>query len=435
MIEYKIILKILEQVIFSGKNLTEQFNINLNNNEIKNKTDIFLNSKDDISASGNCNNGKVKDISYGVIRHYYEIKLILDHLAKQEIKNIQIKNLLFIAIYEIKYTKKPKFAITNDLVNLSYIISKQESIKNFVNAVIRNFLRNKNDIANKLRQNLEYQFNFPEWWTKKLAQDYPSQYIKVLNDLNLKPKYGIRVNPRKIDIDAYTNTLKNNNIEFIMVDNKIVLESTSSIDLIPLFKDGVVSIQDINAQKLIELISIKNNAYILDACCAPGGKMAQILEQYDDIKLLGVDLSSDRLNKAKETLNRLGLNGSNVTLKTADAAQLDWWDSRHFDMIIADVPCSTSGTTKKNPDIKLHRKIDDIDNFVVTQRSIITNLWQTLKTGGTLVYITCSIFKEENRLNIDYLETQLPQFNVVKDLELLPTEYADGFYYCIIQKG
>ena len=427
MIDYKIILNILVQVI-AGKNLTEQFNLNLKNYH----NDVISNCN-----SYDYNIGKIKDISYGVIRYYYEIKLILDYLIKHEVKNIEIQLILFIAIYEIKYTKKPHFAIANDLVNLTYNITKQEKIKNFINAIIRNYLRNDIEIKNKLNNNIEYTLNFPLWWIKKIKQDYKLQYIEILNNLNLKPKYAIRVNARKMNILEYINILKSNNVEYSIFKDKIILESIGNVDLIPLFNEGVVSVQDVSAQKLIELIPILKHSYILDACCAPGGKMAQILEQYDvdDIKLLGIDLSKDRLIKAKETLNRLGLNSSNVVLKVADASKLNWWDLKEFDVIIADVPCSASGTVKKNPDIKLHRKLEYINNFVITQREIIINLWNTLKNGGTLVYITCSIFKEENRQNINYLKTKLNNFNIVKDLELLPTEYSDGFYYCIVQKG
>ena len=138
--------------------------------------------------------------------------------------------------------------------------------------------------------------------------------------------------------------------------------------------------------------------------------------------------------QTQETLNRLSLDNKNYKLLNADATNLLWWDNKKFDIIIADVPCSASGTIKKNPDIKIHRSVADINNFVNLQRQIIINLWNTLKDGSLLIYITCSIFKEENQLNIEYFQQSIKDFKVLDSLQLLPNEFSDGFYYCIIKK-
>ncbi len=199
----------------------------------------------------------------------------------------------------------------------------------------------------------------------------------------------------------------------------------------PLFKEGYVSVQDVSAQQLLDFIEIKDEFRILDACSAPGGKACQILEN-NNVDIIALDIDQKRLAKVKENIDRLELNAN---LICADATNLNWWDSKPFDMIIADVPCSASGTIKRNPDIKFHRKLKDIKNFVNLQQKIVVNLWNILKPGGKLVYITCSIFKEENELNIDFFKKKLKNIKVNKEINILPTESQDGFFYSILEKN
>ena len=219
-------------------------------------------------------------------------------------------------------------------------------------------------------------------------------------------------------------------IAFTLVDDKISLLKTTAVDELPLFAAGGVSVQDIHAQKLIDLIIFKEGDYVLDACSAPGGKLCQILENYN-VEALALDIDQNRLNRVQQNLDRLKLTAK---LILADASHANWWDGRKFDVIVADVPCSASGTLKRNPDIKIHRTPRDINNFVAQQRQIIKNLWQMLKPNGVMVYISCSIFKEENQDNIEYFKDTLPQIQISQELSLLPTQYADGFFYCVMKK-
>lgn len=409
--EYLIIIETLTNVLH-GRNLSETFAININ------------------AVTQTMNISKIKDICYGLLRNYYIEKNIIDYLVPKKVSEEKIFIVLLIAIYEIEYTKKPEFAITNELVSLSYTLTKDAKLKNFVNAVIRSYIRNKEQIKQRLSKNQEYKYNFPSWLINKLKQTYPKSYLNIIANSNQKPKISLRVNLSKITFSDYIKQLHNNSIEFELINNKIVLTHSLSVDNIPLFNQGYVSIQDISAQKLIDLIQLKNGEYILDACCAPGGKTCQILENYQ-VELVGLDIDATRLAKVQQNLTRLSLSAK---LIHANAENLAWWDGGQFDTIIADVPCSASGTLKRNPDIKLHRQLADIANFVATQRKIVLNLWQTLKSGGTLVYITCSIFKEENQNNIQFFMQELKEIKLIKELTIFPTDSADGFYYCILQK-
>lgn len=410
MSEYQVIINIIVEVLL-GKNLTETFAQHI----------LFM-------EQGNIS--KIKNICYGVIRNYYQLKSILFHIVDKIPKNKNINALLLIGIYEIEYTKKPQYAIVNELVKISFALTKQESIKKFVNAVMRNYLCNKEQIYSEIKQQIEYKYNFPIWLINKLKQEYPRQYLTIIDNSNLIPKITLRVNLNKISFNNYLDILKNAEIGFNLIDNKIVLQQLIKIEQIPFFKNGYVSVQDVSAQKLLEIVNFNDGDYVLDACCAPGGKTCQILEN-SKVNLVGLDIDNNRLVKVKQNLDRLGLNAK---IMQADASCNTWWDKEFFDIIIADVPCSASGTIKRNPDIKLHRKISDINNFVIIQRAIIINLWQMLKVGGKLIYITCSIFKEENHDNVKFFSQSLKGVGVNKEINILPTEYADGFYYCILEK-
>lgn len=463
--EYKLIIDILSAV-FNGENLSKAFNENVlmlenpkvdpcflhkrvhvndkghgdvsmvddnNNGNRMQKDGGWCGSRDkqkQLGLGANVNISRIKDISYGVLRYYYTISAILDKLVNKKPKDEMLKIILFVAIYEINYTKKPKHAITNDLVELSSMLIKNQQIKGFVNAVIRNYIRQKDELDLAVVNNLVAKYNFPKWWIDKLTKDYPKQYQQILQNSNTLPKMNLRVNPRQISLQDYTKILNQENINFVIIDNKISLNQTISPHKLPLFSDGAISIQDLHAQRLLDFIDLKNGDYVLDACAAPGGKMCQILENFD-VEMLGLDIDQTRLERVQQNLDRLKLNAK---LVCGNASSNTWWSGRLFDVIVADVPCSASGTVKRNPDIKLHRKREDIDNFVMTQREIIMNLWSVLKSGGIMIYITCSIFKPENEDNINYFKRNLQSIKIIKSLSLLPTEYADGFFYCVLQK-
>ncbi len=410
MTDYFIIVNIILDAL-NGKNLNNSFNLHIK--QSKNVANI----------------AKIKDISYGLLRNYYIVNAILNHLINKE-PEVKVKVILLIGLYELKFTKKPDFAVTNEIVNLTYKLLHKPQLKNFANAVLRNYLRKVEEFDLILNAQEEYKLNAPQWLINKLKLDYPDQYKEILFNLNLKPKLGIRINLNKIALTNYVSKLNDNSINYKIIDNKIVLVDTLPVENIPGFNDGEVSIQDINAQKLVDLIKLKPGDTVLDACSAPGGKLCQILENYS-VNIIGLDIDKERLNKIQENLSRLDLKAN---LLVADARNLKWWNGKLFDTVIADVPCSASGTIKRNPDIKLQRRLDDIELFVKTQRQIIQNLWQTVKSGGVLVYITCSIFKEENLLNIQYFIDKFKDMRIEKELVLLPSEIADGFFYCVLRK-
>jgi 16S rRNA (cytosine967-C5)-methyltransferase len=403
--DYLTVLEILNEV-FEGRNLNESFASNI--------------------SSDRNNVSKIKDVCYGLIRNYYIIKIIIEDMVKNKPSDIRVLLILYIGIYELKFTKKPPYAISNDLVELTYHLTDDAKIKGFVNAIIRGFIRNKESIEDAIKSKSEYKYNFPIWMISKLKQEYPKRYLEIMANSSIIPKLALRVNLRKSSFTDYQKLLDKDS--YILIDNKIVLTNSIKIENIPLFKDGYVSIQDVSAQKLIEIATPNDGDDVLDACAAPGGKTCQLLENCN-INLTSMDIDDERLNKVRQNLERLQLN---ATLINADAST--WRSNKQYDFIIADVPCSASGTLKRNPDIKLQRKLSDIAKFVNTQQKIVRNLWSMLKPGGRLIYITCSIFKEENHDNLEYFMQNLSGVKKISELNIIPTEYMDGFYYCVLGK-
>lgn len=402
---YELIIEILNNV-YSGKNLTDEIN----------------------KYKSNINISRIKYIVYGVIRNYYSIDFCIHKIVKHVSKTNKI--IIQIGIYELNNSNKPHYAVVNTLVE----ILDNGKEKKFINWVLREYQRQKENLSILIIKDYSLKYNIPNWMIDLLKKQYKNNYLKFLDGLNYHPAFGLRVNYIKKSLDEYIEILKQSNIKYIInEDNKICLEKSLDIKDVPLFLDGVSSIQDVAAQYTVNLLT-KNNitpVKVLDACAAPGGKTCQILENYN-CSLTAMDISSHRLERIKQNLQRLELKAKIII---GDAFNLDWWDKSKFDLIIADVPCSASGTIKRNPDIKINRSYDDVIKFTVSQRKIVLNLWNCLEDNGYLLYITCSIFRDENQDNIAWFKDNIKGFKLIDELQIIPTEYNDSLYYALVQKN
>lgn len=404
---YLSILNILLEV-YAGKNLNDVL--------------IRYNNQDNFP--------KIKNITYGILRNYFSINYSIDKLVKHS--NLQSRILLQIGIFELKYSKKPEYAVINDLVNFSFDLTENEKIKNFINGVLREYLRQVELLDLDIQKDYSLKYNIPNWIITKLKKQSKENYLQILNGFNHHPAFGLRVNKRKINQDEYLLKLDEVNIEYKLIQNKICLVKPINITELPFFNDGFISIQDVAAQSSIEILTKYQvpAKYVLDACAAPGGKTCQLLENIN-CEVVALDVNENRLNKVSDNLKRLNLEAQ---LKLGNAMNKLWWNKKLFDLIIADVPCSASGTLKRNPDIKINRRESDIVNFVETQRNIVINLWDMLDTNGFMLYITCSIFKEENQDNIEWFKSNLNDFELIEQFQIIPTEYNDSLFYALIKK-
>ncbi len=213
-----------------------------------------------------------------------------------------------------------------------------------------------------------------------------------------------------------------------------------AVEKLPGFAEGLVSVQDEGAQMAAPLLDARGGMRVLDACAAPGGKSAHLLE-LAEVELTAIDNDIARVARIKQNFARLGLEAYRVI--HGDASQPEaWWDGRQFDRILADVPCSASGVTRRHPDIKWLRRESDLPRFAVKQREILDVLWQILARGGKLLYVTCSVFAEENGLQVEnFLRRHadarlLPLSRVdIIDGQLLPNSHHDGFFYALFHKA
>lgn len=381
--------------------------------------------------------GALQDLSYGTIRFYGQLSHILDALLNKPIKDIYIRYLLLVALYQLQYSKAAPYAVVDFAVNS--VRKRNAAASGLANAVLRNFLRNRNMLIAQAEQNDESRYSYPGWWIDRVRAQYKNLAENILLAGNQHPPMTLRVNSRVKTTDEYLKLLGQSNMQGSIIEPEaILLKTPVPVELLPGFNEGYVSVQDAGAQYAANFLDVKEGMRVLDACAAPGGKTAHLLE-LSQVELIAVDKDKSRMQRVGENLNRLKLSAN---LITGDAARPEeWWDGRLFQRILADVPCSASGVVRRHPDIKLLRRDSDIENFARQQLKILCSLWELLEAGGKLLYVTCSIFEQENQSNIkSFLSehanaTQIPlAANGMKDGQFLPDERHDGFFYALLQK-
>lgn len=391
--------------------------------------------------------GAAADLSYGTLRFYGETNAYLTCLLEKPLTDDRIYTLLLVAIYQLLHDKADAFTVVNQAVHAVSQFRKptpKQWAKGLVNAILRNFLRKKDEFAARLANAEVATYSYPQWWINKLKAQYPEHWQAMLIAGNQHPPMTLRVNTDKISVEEYLQLLQRQDIEACCVGGQAVeLIKPVAVEKIPGFSDGVVSVQDYGAQLAAQLLDVQAGMRVLDACCAPGGKTGHILE-LADVQLTAMDSDAGRLQRVQENLSRLQLNAE---LVAADAAVADWYDGKPFDRILADVPCTASGIVRRHVDIKWLRREADVASFAAQQARILPNLWQLLAKGGKLLYVTCSVFNEENQTQVDKFllhhpdARQLPlavdSFQHLTQLngQLIPSTAHDGFFYALLQKN
>ena len=391
--------------------------------------------------------GAAADLSYGTLRFYGETNAYLTCLLEKPLTDDRIYTLLLVAIYQLLHDKADAFTVVNQAVHAVSQFRKptpKQWAKGLVNAILRNFLRKKDEFAARLAKTEVATYSYPQWWINKLKAQYPEHWQAMLTAGNQHPPMTLRVNTNKISVEEYLQLLQRQDIEASHVGGQaVVLTKPVAVEKIPGFSDGVVSVQDYGAQLAAQLLDVQTGMRVLDACCAPGGKTGHILE-LADVQLTAMDSDAGRLQRVQENLSRLQLNAE---LVAADAAVADWYDGKPFDRILADVPCTASGIVRRHVDIKWLRREADVASFAAQQARILPNLWKLLAKGGKLLYVTCSVFNEENQTQVDKFLLQHPDakqlplavdsFQHLTQLkgQLIPSTAHDGFFYALLQKN
>ena len=378
-----------------------------------------------------------QDLSFKALRGYGVVDAILDRLLERPLTDPGMRALLLAALAELLDRPQSAYVVVHQAVEAAALIG-QPRAKKLVNAVLRNFLRRVAQMRREIEQTETGRFHHPAWWIRRVREANPGSWQQILRAAGTHSPMTLRVNVRRIGVESYMRKLAQAHIgSRFLGGSAVLLERPRRIDLVPGFAEGEVSVQDWGAQVAAPLLAAASGMRVLDACAAPGGKAAHILE-LADCELLCVDIASNRAMRIEENLSRLCL-GAMVCVGDATQPQT-FWDGRPFDRILLDVPCSGSGVVRRHPDILWLRRESDLGRFAATQRIMLEAVWPLLNPGGTLLYATCSVFPEENGLQIrSFLERHSEALAVpiagIEDGQILPRDDSDGFYYALLKKN
>ncbi len=381
------------------------------------------------------------DLTHGTLRRYGRVQAIVTALARRGRPEPLVEALLWCSVYALESGRYRDHTVVDEAVKACGLIERWP-IKGFVNALLRGWLRERAAIQARLAADPEATHQHPLWWIDNLRAAYPATWGAVLAAGNTHPPMALRVNRRRVAMDDYEATLARAGIPATRSGAAgFLLQTPLPVERIPGFGAGEVSVQDLGAQRAAHCLDLSDGQRVLDACAAPGGKTAHILE-LADVSLTALDVDAARAARIAPNLERLGLH---ATVKVGDASQpAGWWDGQPFDRILADVPCSASGIVRRHPDIKWLRRPGDLARFAGQQRSILAALWRLLAPGGKLLYATCSVFTQENDEVVAGFATAEPSarrlfptgFSLAdgEPAQWLPDVQHDGFFYALIEK-
>ncbi|MEA2120326.1 16S rRNA (cytosine(967)-C(5))-methyltransferase RsmB [Halovibrio sp. HP20-50] len=395
--------------------------------------------------------GLLKELCFGTCRRLPRLEALAGVLLKQPFKkrDSDVQALLLLGIYQLLYMRIPAHAAVGETAGAARLLNKEWATR-VLNGCLRRLQRESEALQAQVDQDENVALEHPPWLLNALRHAWPEQWRDIIAANNQPGPMTLRVNQRYNDREAYLALLTKQGLNGRLCTHApdgITLETPCDITALPGFEEGHVSVQDEAAQLTAALLgpvlAPRPGARVLDACCAPGGKTAHLLEQFD-IALTAVDSDNQRLARVDDTLNRLGVE---ATLLHADATERDWWDGTPFDAILLDAPCSGTGVIRRHPDIKKLRRKDDIRTLTKLQRQLLDNLWPMLREGGTLLYATCSVLPDENIEQLEAFLARTPNAHVTtpNDLawgipsgagrQLFPAESSqDGFFYARLEK-
>ena len=393
----------------------------------------------------------VQEMCYGSMRWLWQLQALLAQLLHKPLRerDRDIQTLILLGLYQLRYMRVQPYAAVNETVKAATSLSKPWA-KKLINACLRGYQQRQQELEAKLVQDTEAQYNHPQWLLQQWQLAWPQQWQAMVEANNARPPMSLRVNLSRETRADYLEQLRQAEIAATtcaLSDSGVILASPLAVHDLPGFAQGLVSVQDCAAQMAAKLLDAQPGERILDACAAPGGKTSHILERCPKVgELVAVDVEPLRITRIEQNLERLG---QHATLVRADLSQSSqWWDGKHFDRILLDAPCSATGVIRRHPDIKWHRRPEQLATIVATQAQILEHLWPLLAPGGKLLYATCSVLPQENNEQIttflgrhsDAHTTDLG-IATVQDAhtpgwQILPGDNnMDGFYYACITKA
>jgi 16S rRNA (cytosine967-C5)-methyltransferase len=379
----------------------------------------------------------VRDLAYTTLRAYGRGDFVLTRLLRKPVSEPAVRALLLVALARLDLRPDEAHTTVNQAVEAAATIAHGH-FKGLVNGVLRAFLRGHAQLAAAARENDVAHWQHPAWWLARLQADHGQGWQAIADAGNSHPPMALRVNRRRIAAADYGATLQAQGIAARSQGAAaVLLDRPVPVTQLPGFAQGLVSVQDVGAQQAAPLLAVDDGMRVLDACAAPGGKSAHLLE-LADVHLTALDADAGRMQRVRDNLARLGLQGRLVVADCRDLAH--WWDGLPFDRILADVPCSASGVVRRHPDVKWLRREADIAGFAAQQASILDALWRVLAPGGKLLYATCSVFSQENSRQVAAFAArhgdcvEAPMEGGGHEHLLLPQAEHDGFYYALVEK-
>ncbi|MFZ9708395.1 MAG: 16S rRNA (cytosine(967)-C(5))-methyltransferase RsmB [Steroidobacteraceae bacterium] len=404
------------------------------------------------AAEERADRSAVRAIALGTLRWYLRLAPVVSQLVSRPGDQVapHVRALLITAAHQIEYSRAAPEVSVHLAVDAARVLGLARAA-GFVNAVLRRFVRERAGLFESAEGSLAVRHAHPQWLVDRLQQDWPARASSVLAAANEHPPMVLRIDTRRVTREAYRQQLDamgRASQPVTWLPDAIVLERSVPVATLPGFEAGLASVQDAGAQWAAWLLDLAPGQRVLDACAAPGGKSAHILQREPDVSLLAIDNDAERLSRVAATFSRIG---QRAELQRVDLLRADALASEApFDRILLDAPCSSTGVIRRHPDIKLLRRSEDIANFARVQRALLHRCFERLAPGGRLVYATCSVLDEENETvvrsflgeesrarRLDWpTDTPIPPDaqRLPIGTQLLPGDAAgtDGFYYACL---
>ena len=385
----------------------------------------------------------LQELCYGVLRTLPQLEWIIGQLMDRPMTGKQrtIHFLVMIGLYQLMYTRIPAHAALAETVEGAVSLKRQQ-FKGLINGVLRQFQRKQEELMQQMNDG-DQKYLHPKWLLERLKRAWPENWEAIVEANNQRPPMWLRVNRQHHSRESWLALLQEADkvaVPSAINADALRLESPCPVSQLPGFDQGWVTIQDVSAQGCVALLDPQNGESILDLCAAPGGKTTHILEAAPQAEVMAVDIDEQRLARINENLLRLNMTAE---VKVGDGCFPETWcGDRQFDRILLDAPCSATGVIRRHPDIKWLRRDRDIAELAALQQQIMEAIWPHLKSGGTLLYATCSILPEENQQQVAsflsrHEDATLSETGNAEQpgLQVFPAaDGGDGFFYAKLLK-
>jgi 16S rRNA (cytosine967-C5)-methyltransferase len=392
----------------------------------------------------------VLDVTYTAVRHLAFSEYVIRTLANRP-PSPPLAALLAVAIGQLMRERHTGYTVVDQSVSAARRVPAIAAAAGFVNALLRNFIRRREELLLARDRSPEMRFNAPDWWVQRVRAAFPAQWEAILAAQGEAPPLVLRVATR-VAMNDYLERCARADIAVTRVGERTVrVHAPRPVAELPGFAEGEVSVQDAGAQLAAPWLGAGPGQRVLDACAAPGGKTAHLAET-DGLDLVALDVDATRAVRIRENLARTG---GTADVRVGDAADPSaWWDGRPFDRILLDAPCTASGIVRRHPDIPWLRRPTDVAQLATLQAGLLAALWPLLGVGGRLLYVVCSLFPDEGPEQIARFTERHPGAREVPlpagspRVQLVPTPAAgpawdgasalptvhDGFFYALLQK-